>query len=227
MDLEDVNNWYLNDSYNTIINDYNGVKISNNYRFGCIIPQQIIDLLMLKQSAKQIYLGSNLSVLEEINGDIRYNLYFYTYIYNEDTKKYLIGRVLYEIIYYSIDYLNYINSKTYIRLDITPKNIDFSKVINVQGIKQGKFLCSTRLDIDNEQKVNFSLLDIYTNKTRKRYGVSNALDTNFLYNTPIFIYNYLSRTPSTCIFSCDLLKKLKKINSQSKRSIFETKLPYN
>ena len=57
------------------------------------IQQQIIDLLMLKQSAKQIYLGSNLSVLEEINGDIRYDLYFYTYIYNEDTKKYLIDRV--------------------------------------------------------------------------------------------------------------------------------------
>lgn len=211
---QDVKIWYLNDSYNTIISSNSGEKLSDNFRFGCTISENIINLLLSKQSKQQKYLGSNLSVNQ--NDEIKYELFFYTYYYDNDSKNYLVGRAIYEIVNYSIDYKSYLNSKNYIPLEISIDNLILNKSIIVQAYKQGNDIGSIRLDINTEIPIYFSLLDIYTNKTRKRYGISNSKDINFYYTTPVYIYNYLSRTPSTCVFACNLLKQLKPVVLEKK-----------
>lgn len=102
----------MNDSYNTIISSNSGEKLSDNFRFGCTISENIINLLLSKQSKQQKYLGSNLSVNE--NDEIKYELFFYTYYYDNGSKNYLVGRAIYEIVNYSIYYKSYLNSKNYI-----------------------------------------------------------------------------------------------------------------
>ena len=223
---KEVKNWYLNDSYNTNVNSYKGEKLSDNYRFACTIPQIVIDKLLTKQSENQIYLGSNLSVIEKVNSEISYELFFYTYTYNNDSKNYLIGRSLYEIVNYSIDYKQYLNSKEYIQLNITIDNLVLNKIIFTQAYKQNNEIGALRLDAYNDEKKYFSLFDIYLNKIRERYSVSNINDINYYYNTPIYIYKYLSRTLSTCVFSCELCKQLKPTNLKG-MSIIETNIPFN
>ncbi len=213
----EVKNWYLNDSYNTDVFSSTGEKLSTNFRFGCTISQEIIDLLLKKQTKDQIYIGSNLSVLESPSGGITYELYFYTYTYSSSTSNYLVGRAIYGIIDYTIDYKSYLNSKEYIPLTVlTINNLNFNTINTSQAYKQGNNIGTLRLTINGDNGANFSLLDIYTNKTRKRYGVSNNQETNFYYTTPVYTYNYISRTPSTCFFACSLLKELKPITVNNK-----------
>lgn len=213
---QDVKNWYLNDSYNTTVNFNTGTKLSNNYRFACTISQELVDKLLSKQSSNQIYLGSNLSVLEQLEGTTLYDLYFYTYFYDIDTKNYLIGRAIYDISDFSLDYKSLLCSKTYVTLEITEDNLDFSTIINSQAYKQGSNIGNLRLDLRTDTNNLFSLLDIYTEKNRKRYAISNFQDKNYYYTTPVYIYNYLSRTPSTCVFATDLVKKLQPKSSDNK-----------
>jgi len=225
----EVKNWYLIDSYNTIINNYKGEKLADNYRFGCIISQELIDILLSRQSSEQIYLGSNLSIGDKKNGEVietTYELLFYTYYYDPETKNYLVGRANYELINYSVEYQIYLNSKTYIPLDITIDNINLNVIISTQAIRQGKIIGSTRVNYDSEKELFFSLTDIYTDRIRKRYGVSHTKNINFYYRTPVYIYNYLSRTPSTCVFACELVKKLSPTNLGLKL-IADTNLPMN
>ena len=225
---EDVKKWYLNDSYNTIVNSNSGVKLSNNYRIACTIPQSIIDLLKTKQSSEQIYLGSNLSILMQVNGPTLYDLYFYTYYYDSKAKNYLIGRAIYNMKNFSIDYNNYLCSKKYISLEITADNLDFTTKINTQAYKQNSNIGTIRLDLQTISNINFSILDIYTEKNRKRYALSIGKNINFYSPTPVYIYDFLSRTPSTCVFASELVKQLQtKMKEIKAKSIEELNLPIN
>jgi len=217
---QEVKNWYLNDSYNTKIKTNGGENIGTNYRFGCVISQNIIDALLLNQGSKQIYLGSNLSVLEEISGNIKYELFYYTYTYDAPSKNYLFGRVLYDIIDFTIDYKSYLKSCDNIILNITLDNLILTKSKFTQAYKQDSNIGAIRLDVDKETNTYFSLMDIYTKDMRKRYGVTSFMDNNFFNNTPIYIYNYISRTPSTCKFANELVKQLK--TSISNKSTYES-----
>jgi len=207
---QEVKNWYLNDSYNSqIFVNSSGAKKADNYRFACTIPQTIIDLLTTKQSSNQIYLGSNLSVSEFTDGTIGYELFFYTYYYETSTKNYLIGKAIYTINNFSIDYLNYIKSCNYIVLNISASNLDLTVTQFSQAYKQGTIIGATRLDMNPLANTYFSLLDIYSKNTRSRYGVTNFKSVNFYNSTPIYVYNFTSRTLSTCKFASELTNQLK------------------
>lgn len=217
---QEVKNWYLNDAYNSTLEYNDGTKLGFYYRFACTIPQNIIDLLLSKQATGQIYLGSNLGVLEDENTS--YILFFYTYFYDSYYKSYLVGRTQYDLINYSVDYKKYLKSCDYIPVIIKSKNIDLSITSFTQAYKQGTNIGALRIDLSTNN--NFATLDIYTKNKRSRYFSQNFKGINYYNLTPTFIYNFISTTPSVCKFANELLKQLKPSVSSSSIQKVDIKL---
>jgi len=185
--VSEIEKWVKLDSSNSITEDAEYL-----YRIAANIPDKIIELLLSKQSPEQSYFGSTLRISNRGNENF-YTLGFYT-IQNLDSNQYIIGRTNYGLRNFSIDYQPFLNSSSYISLDLNFDNLDLSGNIFAQAIKADRIYGLTQINQDTNQISSRTVLFL-EDKTYEYYAIDD-LPTNIFSAIPNNIYNSFSITPS-------------------------------